>query len=172
MKMNMRVQKALSSHVLLSSFLLRSNRTTLQAQVYRVFNHADWPIKRRHSHWLCSKVYLELTHFKIDSFRRLAEITKNEGTHILVQNVWFEERMNTLSSWYLRKCNTFLLCPLFFLLWYSIASLELEKLDTNTKCDNDFTESKKAQNNTTLWNDSKSIQHSKNKFITHFEMKV
>ena len=28
----MRVQKTLSSHVLLSSFLLRSNQTTLQAQ--------------------------------------------------------------------------------------------------------------------------------------------
>ena len=43
-------------YVLLSSFLPRSNRTTLQAQVYRVFNHADWPIKWRHSHWLCSKI--------------------------------------------------------------------------------------------------------------------
>ena len=56
----MRVQKTLSSHVLLSSFLLRSNRTTLQAQVYRVFNHADWPITRRHSHWLCSN-FLSIT---------------------------------------------------------------------------------------------------------------
>ena len=25
----------------------------MQAQVYRVFYHANWPIKRRHSHWLC-----------------------------------------------------------------------------------------------------------------------
>ena len=47
-------RKLLSSHALLPSFLLRSNRTTLQAQIYRVFNHANWPIKTRHSHWLCS----------------------------------------------------------------------------------------------------------------------
>ena len=40
--------KHLSSHVLLSSFLQRSTRTTLQAQVCRVFNHANWPVKMRH----------------------------------------------------------------------------------------------------------------------------
>ena len=51
------IRKLLSSHVLLSSFLLRSNRTTLQAQVYRVFNHANWPIKTRHSHWVYSKTW-------------------------------------------------------------------------------------------------------------------
>ena len=41
-------------NVLLSSFLVRSNRTTLQTWVYGIFNHANWPIKRRHSHSLCS----------------------------------------------------------------------------------------------------------------------
>ena len=44
-------------NVLLSSFLVRSNRTTLQTWVYRVFNHANWPIKTWHSHSLCSKNY-------------------------------------------------------------------------------------------------------------------
>ena len=43
-------------NVLLSSILLRSNRITLQTPVYRVFNHAIWPIKTRHSHSLCSKI--------------------------------------------------------------------------------------------------------------------
>ena len=42
-------------NVLLSSFQVRSNRTTLQTWVYRVFNHANWPIKTRHSHSLCSE---------------------------------------------------------------------------------------------------------------------
>ena len=49
-----RFRKILSSHVLLSSFSLCSNRTNPEAQVYRVFNHANWPIKMQHSHWLCS----------------------------------------------------------------------------------------------------------------------
>ena len=43
-------------NVLLSSILLRSNRITLQTPVYRVFNHAIWLIKARHSHSLCSKI--------------------------------------------------------------------------------------------------------------------
>ena len=55
-KMKMQVQKTLSSHVLLSSFLLHSNRTTLQTLVYLVFNDANWPITR-HSHWLCSEIF-------------------------------------------------------------------------------------------------------------------
>ena len=42
-------------NVLPSSFLLCSNRITLQTPIYRVFNHAIWPIKTRHSHSLCSK---------------------------------------------------------------------------------------------------------------------
>ena len=54
-KWKCKIRNLLSSHVPLSSFLLHSNRTTLQAQVNRVFNHANWPIKTRHSHWLCSK---------------------------------------------------------------------------------------------------------------------
>ena len=45
-------------NVLLSSILLRSNRITLQTPVYRVFNHAIWPIKMRHSHSLCSNTLL------------------------------------------------------------------------------------------------------------------
>ena len=45
-------------NVLLSSFLVRSNRTTLQTRVYRVFNHANGPIKTRHSHSLCSESFL------------------------------------------------------------------------------------------------------------------
>ena len=53
-KWKCKIGKLLSSHVLLPSFLLRSNGTTLQAQVCWVFNHANWPIKTRHSHWLCS----------------------------------------------------------------------------------------------------------------------
>ena len=40
-------------NILLSSVLPRSNRITLQTPVYRVFNHAIWPIKTRHSHSLC-----------------------------------------------------------------------------------------------------------------------
>ena len=43
-------------NVLLSSILLRPNRITLQTLVCRVFNHAIWPIKTRHSHSLCSKI--------------------------------------------------------------------------------------------------------------------
>ena len=42
-KWKCKFRKLLSSHALLSSFLLRSNQTTLQAQVCRVFNHANWP---------------------------------------------------------------------------------------------------------------------------------
>ena len=51
--------KTLSStcNVLLSSFLVRSNRTTLQTWVYRVFNHANCLIKTRHSHSLCSIIF-------------------------------------------------------------------------------------------------------------------
>ena len=45
-------------NVLLLSFLVRSNRTTLQTWVYRVFIHANWPIKTWHSHSLCSEVFL------------------------------------------------------------------------------------------------------------------
>ena len=37
------------------SILLRSNRITLQAPAYRVFNHAIWPINTRHPHSLCCK---------------------------------------------------------------------------------------------------------------------
>ena len=43
-------------NALLSSIFLRSNRITLQKPVYRVFDHAIWPIKTRHSHSLCSKI--------------------------------------------------------------------------------------------------------------------
>ena len=45
-----------------------------------------------------SRMYLEFTHFKIGSLTRFAERMKSESTHILVQNVRFEERMNTLSN--------------------------------------------------------------------------
>ena len=44
-----------TSNVLLSSFLLRLNRTTLQTRSTKFFNHAIWPIKIKHSHWLYSK---------------------------------------------------------------------------------------------------------------------
>ena len=46
---------SITCSVLLSLFLLCLNRTTLKAWVYRVFSHANWPIKTRHFHWLCSK---------------------------------------------------------------------------------------------------------------------
>ena len=59
-KWKCKIRELLSSHILLSSFLLRSNRTTLQAQVYRVFSHANWPIETRHSHWLCSNTWYTL----------------------------------------------------------------------------------------------------------------
>ena len=55
------IHKTLSRtcNVLLSSSLLRSNRITLQTPAYRVFNHAIWPIKTRHSHSLCSNIFNE-----------------------------------------------------------------------------------------------------------------
>ena len=62
-KWKCKIRKLLSSHVLLSSFLLRSSRTALQAKVYRIFNHANWPIKTRYFHWLCSNTKLS----KIDA---------------------------------------------------------------------------------------------------------
>ena len=61
-----RFRKILLSHVLLSSFSLCWNRTNPEAQVYRVFNHANWPIKMRRSHWLCSKAisYRQFTNMR------------------------------------------------------------------------------------------------------------
>ena len=67
-KWKCKIIKLLSSHVLLLSFLLRSNRTTLQAQVYWVFSHTDWPIKTRHSHWLCCNIIFDSQRKILDSF--------------------------------------------------------------------------------------------------------
>ena len=64
-------------NVLLSSFLQRLNRITLQALVYRVFNHADWPIKTRHSHSLCSNTDLyPLSSFLLCTFTHYWELSK------------------------------------------------------------------------------------------------
>ena len=50
------LRKHRQGDAMLSSVLLHSNRITLQTPVYRVFNHAIWPIKMRHSHSLCAKI--------------------------------------------------------------------------------------------------------------------
>ena len=49
-----------TSNVLLPSILLRTNRITVQTPVHKVFNHAIWPIKTRHSHSLCSTKLLTI----------------------------------------------------------------------------------------------------------------
>ena len=87
--------------VLMPSILLRSNRITLQTPVYRVFNHAIWPIKTQHSHSLCSKIELirHLTRLCLFCFGRVSLHCFNSCTPGIIYGPISSRCMRVASRW-------------------------------------------------------------------------
>ena len=88
-------------NVPLSSFLVRSNRTTLQAWVYRVFNHPNRPIKTRHSHSLCSDKFLCVS---IIETRDLEKTRRNIcSISVCLARIWEYSRVSIVRNHFIRN---------------------------------------------------------------------